>query len=202
MNKAYFNTGEDIYVVDENGHISEPIEYNDGIEQILIQENFVEEIQERIDEYRSELVHKDVLPTSKQTIIMGLLAITLIFGVNGIDSLVRYGKLFSDIFNMISTMTWAGISLGVIVAINRGFNTIRERCKFLSNNISLMELMLEKETEKLEMMKQNMSNSKTVTIDKPIIVDIDNHERLKILREELDKLTTEETVEPAKQKTL
>jgi len=202
MNKTCFHIGESCYVVDENGEFSKEVRYTEFTDEILIQEDYIEEIEDRLDEARVELNRINAIPSSKLFTLLGIGAIALVSSVIVGSNLFGYGKVFLDTFDMVSDIIFVLVSFGVIKFIDRKLDIIRDEGCDLARNITVLESLLNTAKEKLQELKQKEQSASVVATKNVRVVDIDRHQQLEELRSLLDHYTDDSLVETEKTKVM
>lgn len=110
MNKNYIYNDGTASVIDENGN-ARPIQYTDNLEEILIQENLIEDMENRINKLEKELQNnkennKPYIPFIVPTVILTfILARTVMAPLLGLDVMV------DTIFGVMNNST---LTIGVV----------------------------------------------------------------------------------------
>lgn len=119
MNKEYIYNGGNVTVIDENGN-ARPVDYSDNLEEILIQENLIEDMENRIKELEMNLENtkesnKPYIPVMLPTVIFALItAKTIMFPLLGLDAPV------DTIFGAMNNST---LVIGVVGSLTIPFAT-------------------------------------------------------------------------------
>ena len=104
MNKEYIDNGGNVTVIDENGN-ARPIENSDNLEEILIQENLIEDIENKILKLEKDLKNnkennRPYIPYIVPSAILALIVAKIIANpLFGIDTTLMVDTIFGTINN-------------------------------------------------------------------------------------------------------
>ena len=124
MNKEYIYNGGNVTVIDEKG-IARPIENTDNLEEILIQENIIEDIENKIIKLEQDLKNnkennRPYIPYIVPSAILGLIITKIVANpLLGIDATLMVDTIFGTINN--STLI-----IGIVGALMLPLTTIIE----------------------------------------------------------------------------
>ena len=108
MNKNYICNNGNVAVIDENGN-SRSVEYTDNLEEILIQENLIEDIENRIKNLGNvNKNNKYYIPNFVPAVFLAMIiSKTMIFPSMGVDEVIN------TIFGVINLSTAATVGAGI-----------------------------------------------------------------------------------------
>ncbi len=193
MNKDYVYIDGKAIISDENGH-KEPIEYYDNLDKVLVQENLIESMQNAINELKkkSALYNKmnkgHYIPIAILTLLIFLTIICPAFLSYASD-----GKAFNTLIETnVGTFNVGALIIAVIGCISTPIFTLLESYlykqykdakkteKGINSELEFLEKQLEKETEKLESLKQEKTKNNEDNSFRT--VKVDDLQQLKMLR--------------------
>lgn len=190
MNKEYIYNGGNITVIDENGS-ARPVEYSDNLEEILIQENIIEDIENKITKLEQDLKNnkennRPYIPYIVPSAILGLIITKIVANpLLGIDATLMVDTIFGTINN--STLI-----IGVVGALMLPLTTIMEILSYKKNKhwkksrraevaeYEYLQKEIKIQKDKLEELKKD--KTKTNNISEFRVEKVNDSERLNSLK--------------------
>ena len=194
MNKGYVEIGDIVIISDEDGNHTQS-EYYDNLDQVLVQENVIEEMEERIQELRKEsknypLVKKKYTPYLIYSAVAAVLVTPIIIGI--LTGTNPYLESVDTVYGTVNEALFHSLAFGAIVLPFTSLLTIpdyfnyKERVKKgkgINSELEFLKKQVEKEKEILTSLKKHKTkdNLSTEILSKKV----DDLQELKALREKL-----------------
>lgn len=197
MNKEYTYIDGKVIISDENDNKTQS-DYYDNLDEVLVQENLIETMEEKIQELEKESQSykksnkKHYIPVIFPMVaLMSTIGAPIMFNLlTGTNSFTTYvDTIFGTISQALATsipmsICFLPLGAGFELSMYRDYKNSLKREKGINSELDYLKQQIEKEKEYLESLKQERTRDKEKTDFRT--VKVDDLQQLKALRSYLD----------------
>ena len=195
MNKGYVQIGDLVIISDENGNYTQS-EYYDNLDKVLVQENVIEEMEERIQDLTKKskiypVEKKKYTPYIFYFAVASVLAMPIVVGL--LTGTNPYLESIDTVFGTVNVALYHSLCTGVFglplaslvtIADYLNYKDIVEKGKGINSELEFLKNQIEKEKENLINLKDAKTND---NLSEEILPKkVDDLQQLKILRNNLE----------------